>query len=85
MGKKKDALDELYLATAITERLANPALHVTVAAALLEVEPERPSRPALVTPLAVSFARYRIRRCAIGFSPPMPYVGSTRPDASFGP
>lgn len=39
-GGKKDALAELYEATAIAERLANPALQVMVAAALLAVEPD---------------------------------------------
>ncbi|MDP9388617.1 MAG: AAA family ATPase, partial [Actinomycetota bacterium] len=39
VGKKKEALGELRRAVTIAERLAHPALHVMVAAALLAVEP----------------------------------------------
>lgn len=40
VGRKKEGLDELYAARAIAGRLANPALQVMAAAALLQVEPD---------------------------------------------
>ncbi|MBW3614758.1 MAG: hypothetical protein KY439_05535 [Actinobacteria bacterium] len=39
-GKKKEALEELYAATATAERLDHPALQIAVAAELLAVEPD---------------------------------------------
>ncbi|MDP9435461.1 MAG: AAA family ATPase [Actinomycetota bacterium] len=39
-GRKREALGELYAATAIAGRLGNPALQVMVSAALLAVEPD---------------------------------------------
>ena len=40
VGRKKEALEELCAATAATAGLGHPALHVTVAAALLALEPD---------------------------------------------